>query len=463
MEMYTMDEAEVVAELERAGGVVFDVREEDRCGPSIASLDYVVAKSAALEGASEPAADDIDPLATSVADALEAGHRQRVADTLAEIARLDGVRLDGSPRTRAALEMLRNRANLLGFALTSDRGAVGRASVVVRRVLRRLMVQVLHRQSEFNRAGAELIDSMLMELSATRKLVDAQREMIGSSEARIEQLERARSAASAGQAKLRQRLARAELRYAALRRSIIGANGTVARASSEAVPEAPDIDYLSLTNRFRGSTAEIRRRQEGYLRHFADVANVVDIGCGRGEFLQLLREHGVSATGVDVEESMVAECERLGLDAVLGDGIAYLESTPEASLGGIVAAQVIEHLSTNDLVRLVRVGFSRLRPGGVMLLETVNPTALITFSSFYADFTHNRPVHPQAVQWLAESAGFEAEIEYVSPVSDDRRLRSFGAPGVDPSAMAEFNRGIALANDLLFGYQEYALVARKPG
>ena len=161
---------------------------------------------------------------------------------------------------------------------------------------------------------------------------------------------------------------------------------------------------------------------------------------------------------------MVSRCRELGLDVIRGDALHFLRGRPEESHGGIFAANLVEHLERGEVVELVRLAFSRLRPGGALVIETVNPMCLLTHATFYGDFTRVGPLPPLALKWLAESCGFApVEIEYTSPVPADHKLRPLPTSAGDEAEVEAFNRGLAAANELLFGFQEYALVARKPG
>jgi 2-polyprenyl-3-methyl-5-hydroxy-6-metoxy-1,4-benzoquinol methylase len=459
-----MAEAEVVNAIEQAGGVVFDVRPESRGGPTIKSLDYVVAKSGARRGLSAgmPALvrpEHADPVASRISFALDAARAGQVASETTEIARLDTVARDASASLQREVHTLMDRGDLVGFGLTSRRTGVGRLSVLVRRVLRRMMFQILHRQTQFNRVVTGLFEKLATELDLMDRLPHVNYEMLGRAEARIQTLERAQAQARETNAELARGLARSELRFVMLARQL---RAPVGLDAGEDPMRQPGLDYMSLTNRFRGTREEIRSRQKRYLRHFADRSDVLDVGCGRGEFLELLREEGIEATGIDHDQDMVADCQRRGLTVFLADAMDYLANQPVEALGGIFAAQVIEHLPSDHLIRLVRLAFARLRPGGVMLLETINPACLFALSNFYLDPTHTRPVHPETLRWLAESAGFVAEVEYVTPVEEPLRLTPLPSAERHEAGIERFNRGIHSADQLLFGHQEYALIAHKP-
>jgi O-antigen chain-terminating methyltransferase len=237
----------------------------------------------------------------------------------------------------------------------------------------------------------------------------------------------------------------------------------------------PDLDafkYVSFENQFRGSPDEIRTRLEAYLPRFQGRADVLELGCGRGEFLDLLRAHGISARGLDTNEAMVRETRARGLDAVRADALEYLSDLPDGSLGGVFAAQVVEHLPPDYLGRLVETAAHKLRAGGIIVLETINPTCwLAFFESYIRDFTHVRPLHPETLQFLLRVNGFQrVEIEFKSPVPETQRLEALPwrvtlpDPLTQDAVQAVVDRMNAHAQTLnarLFGWQDYAVIGEK--
>ena len=225
--------------------------------------------------------------------------------------------------------------------------------------------------------------------------------------------------------------------------------------------------YVGFEDRFRGSEEEIRARLEFYVPHFAGAADVLDIGCGRGEFLDLMREHGIKARGLDLNVAMVEVCRERGLDAVQGNALDYLTSLPDGSLGGLIAVQVVEHLQPDYLVRLLETSFHKLRPGSTIALETINPTCWVAFfESYIRDLTHVRPVHPETLQYLMLASGFNrVDIAYRSPVGD--KLQAVVAPreGAGETLdelIAAFNRNVERLNARMFTYLDFAAIGRRP-
>ncbi len=231
-------------------------------------------------------------------------------------------------------------------------------------------------------------------------------------------------------------------------------------------PPALPMDYFAFQERFRGSATAIKARQQPYVEYFRGREPVLDLGCGRGEFLELLKEAGVASRGIDSDASMVAYCRERGLPAEQGDLMPFLAGQPDASVGGIFAAQVIEHLPPSVLLALLQSAYAKLQPGGVLLLETINPLCLWALASSYTlDLTHAQPVHPETAAFLAESLGFDAvEIRYTSPVPEQAQLQPL-APLPDPQWepwRQQLNENLQKLNNLLYTYQDYALMARKP-
>jgi SAM-dependent methyltransferase len=235
----------------------------------------------------------------------------------------------------------------------------------------------------------------------------------------------------------------------------------VARATTEA---ADDSAYTAFENRFRGSEEEIRRRQKGDAELFRGLEPVADLGCGRGEFLELLRDEGIEAQGVESNAHAVKECRNRGLDVVQGDLVEFLRRRDEGSLGGIFAAQVAEHLPPPVLAALLAEAHRTLRRGGLLLLETPNAASVVGFHGvFLRDVTHERPLHPETMRFLASAAGFsDVRIQMRNPVPEDVSLQFLpGSAGLPPQVIKHLNENIGRLNALVFAPQDYALLARR--
>ncbi|HEX9365690.1 MAG TPA: methionine biosynthesis protein MetW, partial [Vicinamibacterales bacterium] len=237
-------------------------------------------------------------------------------------------------------------------------------------------------------------------------------------------------------------------------------------ASSAAFSPALDAyKYVGFENQFRGSQETIRARLESYLPYFDGASDVLDVGCGRGEFLDLLKAGGITARGLDLNHEMVEVCRARGLEVAEADVVGYLDALPDASLGGLFAAQVVEHLQPGYLLRFLELAFHKLRPGAPIVLETLNPACWTAFfDSFIRDITHVWPLHPDTLRYLVLASGFQAaRIEYRSPVAAEDRLQAVAADPASPSAdLAEaFNTNVEKLNARMFTFLDYAIVARK--
>ena len=229
--------------------------------------------------------------------------------------------------------------------------------------------------------------------------------------------------------------------------------GGIARASADqGTTPGSDSFYLEFEDRFRGTRDDIKRSQEVYLDYVnvagagTDAAPILDIGCGRGEWLELLREHGCIARGVDLNRAMIVENQQRALDVVEHDALAYLADLPEASVRMVTGFHIIEHMPFDLLVRLFDECRRVLQSGGCVVFETPNPENLIVGAyTFYFDPTHRHPLPPQMVEFLAQQRGF-ADVDIL-------RLHPRPEQGADE----------ALLNKWFRAPVDYAVVGWKDG
>lgn len=218
-----------------------------------------------------------------------------------------------------------------------------------------------------------------------------------------------------------------------------------------------NFDYFSFEEKYRGSEEEIENRLKVYLEYFIGKNNILDIGCGRGEFLEILKENNISCKGIDINDKMVSICNDKGLKVKKADALEYLESLEDNSLGGVILNQVIEHLEPEYLINVIELIYKKLEPEAYVVAETINPQSMLVFTeAYFMDLTHIRMIHPYTIKFLLESKGFSsASIKYLSKVGDDLRI-----PQVKELPL-EFNKSINKLNDVVYGYRDYAVIGRK--
>jgi len=194
-----------------------------------------------------------------------------------------------------------------------------------------------------------------------------------------------------------------------------------------ASPRDPTDIYRGFEDIFRGPEDFIRERQRVYLPLVTGHAPILDVGCGRGEFLDLLAAAHISAIGVDSDAGMVARCHAKGHRVIHTNVLPYLRDGEPHSFGAIFAAQVIEHLPYDDLLDFLRLAQRALQPGGLLIAETVNPHALPAFKTFWTDLTHHNPIFPEVAVTLCRLTGYHtATVLFPNGTNDleqDRRVQ----------------------------------------
>jgi len=236
------------------------------------------------------------------------------------------------------------------------------------------------------------------------------------------------------------------------------------QAPAAFTPTLDAYKYVGFEDQFRGSQDTIRERLASYLPYFESASDVLDVGCGRGEFLDLLKSKGIGARGLDLNHEMVEVCRARGLDVAEGDVVGYLERQPDASIGGLFAAQVVEHLEPAYLLRFLELAAHKLKPGAPIVLETLNPACWTAFfDSFIRDITHVWPLHPETLRYLVLASGFSsARIEYRSPVAPEDRLETAAAAADAESSLVDaFNANVEKLNARMFTFLDYAIAGRR--
>jgi SAM-dependent methyltransferase len=319
----------------------------------------------------------------------------------------NGSSLTMRARARSAAEQF--------WAVTAERPPHGSAPArflkrALRKAMRWYVEPLAQQQRSFNDATLKLIDALFEELDRVSADRDSRGRLI---------------------AELEERLLRLERRPA-------GSQQTVAQQpAAAALP-----DYFAFESRMRGSTELVRERQRPYVDDLRDHAPVLDVGCGRGELVALLRDAGVAASGVDADGDMVSYARGEGLDVEQADLLTHLGAQQDASLGAIFAGQVVEHLPPSAIVRFLELAHSKLRDGGVLIVETINPLSPLALRNYFADLTHAQPLVAQTLEQLVRQAGFR---------------------DLDTRYLHEPDRGDATGAvaDVLFAPLDYAIHARR--
>jgi glycosyltransferase involved in cell wall biosynthesis/SAM-dependent methyltransferase len=282
-----------------------------------------------------------------------------------------------------------------------DQSSHGRFGVLAKRGVEALLRYHNHYQGEINLSFA----AFMRELEAIQ---NEQIERIDHVIAQVDQIvaqmegDRARlHALERAQAKLDGRFAARP--YMAV--DVFGTRGDLAEPMGYADGTADALDFADL---FRGPTDFIAERQRAYLPLLEGRTRIVDLGCGRGEFLELLREQGIDAVGVELDAALVERCRAQGLAVEHADAYDYLAGMPDASLDVIFSAQVIEHFPSDRLLEMLELARRKLDAGGLFIAETVNPESHEALKTFFVDLTHQRPIYPQVLLYLCRQAGYRS-------------------------------------------------------
>jgi SAM-dependent methyltransferase len=363
----------------------------------------------------------------------------------------------GQPRVRFRPE--------LGF---SSKPVIGVPITLVKKLILRLIFFVMDDLARQTDAAVTRLESALgAEASARELATESLGTRLASHEAAVQAESAAREAVALDVRALSLRLDaldesldRLQLspRLARLERGLRGRGTTqsaqAAPSEQPAPAEGASFDYLAFEARFRPQES-VTERHQAYVDELRSERRVVDLGAGRGELVKLLTEAGVAAYAVEIEPDFIELMRDEGLEVIDQDAVEHLRGLDDGWLGGIVASHVVEHLPAAAVSELVTLAADKLAQGGVLILETPNPESLVAGSvNFHRDLTHLRPIHPDTLAFLCDSAGFsQVEIRRLSRVPDEERLPETGAQNVDAV--------VQQLNELLYGYQDYAILARK--
>ena len=386
---------------------------------------------------------------------------------------------------------------LRGAPPQHDRTIAGR----LRAFIWRLVGPPLEAQERFN---AALVDHLNRNVAVHHQIQQATATMIDAARREFDALARFESllvqylqtvtpyldtkVRRAGGDELRDRVSLAEQRILALKRDLESRatrehDSAPPRDVSEAAPPAAgapapfgtrvdSLTYVGFEDRFRGSQETIRARLDGYVPIFAGASDVVDVGCGRGELLGLFQQHGIRALGVDTNDAMVESCRARGFDVERDDALRFLDRQADASLGGLIAIQVVEHFDPAYLLRFLETAHHKLRAGAPLVLETINAACWMAFFETYLrDVTHRQALHPDTLRFLVQTSGFtNVDVRFREPVRDADRLERVAPAGADAAVaqspalgalVAAVNAHADKLNARLFSSMDYAVVARR--
>lgn len=229
------------------------------------------------------------------------------------------------------------------------------------------------------------------------------------------------------------------------------------------------VTYVGFEDRFRGTRQDIEARVQDYVPLLSGASHVVDIGCGRGELLDALQRSGVSARGVDTNHAMVELCRGRGLEVEESDALSFLRRQAPESVGGVVAIQVVEHFAPAYLTAFLAAAHDALAPGAPLVLETINPACWAAFFDTYIrDLTHQRPLHPDTLQYLVHASGFrDVDVQFRQPMRAADRLSRLepevrdAAPPALRDVVDAINDHAHKLNARLFSSFDYVVVARR--
>ena len=334
-----------------------------------------------------------------------------LARIFARVARLLGI-----PEIQHRLDLFNSQLRDLSDSPTSDPRFGTLERHLERRMYQHLADQAAHTQQQIIDQAAHTQQQII---DLRQILNEAQQAIIATTMQHTEQVVGEVRAHLEAQLNVAKRDLDNLRRMAATQSPTTGA--TPSKAQAPAVID--DALYISLEDHFRGDKATVHQRQMEYLPYISHIVSdqfpLVDLGCGRGEWLQVLKENDISARGIDSNTACITECTENGLSASLGELLDTLTQLPDASCGSITMFQVLEHLPFDVVVNVLREARRVLIPSGVFIGEVPNSETLrVGASTFWIDPTHQRPLFPAVLAFLASSVGFTGVTgKYSSPLA----------------------------------------------
>jgi len=228
----------------------------------------------------------------------------------------------------------------------------------------------------------------------------------------------------------------------------------------------PAFDYFVFEEKFRGDERMISQRQKKYAKYFKNKSKVLDIGCGRGEFLDILKSENIDGYGIDIDEDMIQICEEKGIEVYNEDALSHIQKVPALSLGGIFISQVVEHLESDYLFMILDLSFDKLEENGIFVAETLNPDSLLSMKYFYMDPSHVKPVPSTTFEFMLEKAGFsDIRVHYIESADEKIKLGKLSSDIADDKLQKaiydQVNSNSEVLNKMLFGPVDYVITAYK--
>jgi 2-polyprenyl-3-methyl-5-hydroxy-6-metoxy-1,4-benzoquinol methylase len=225
-----------------------------------------------------------------------------------------------------------------------------------------------------------------------------------------------------------------------------------------------EINYSKFNEMFGGSEKEIKDISSQFLNFFTGCKNVLDIGSGRGIFLELLKENGIKSYGIDVDDDLIEYCKRKGLDVKKDEAYSHLDSLEDNSLDGIFMAHVIEHLPKEETVHLIKLFSEKLKENSYIVIALPNILNIsVSSNTFYLDPTHINHLHPEVLKFLLRENGFkDIQERFYQPFPVESKLIEIECPmGEKVKYFEDINSNFDILNQVLFGYRDYAVIAKK--
>jgi 2-polyprenyl-3-methyl-5-hydroxy-6-metoxy-1,4-benzoquinol methylase len=387
-----------------------------------------------------------------------------------------------SPRrngqTAEDLRFLQSSQDLSQIRFSSHRKVVGDIIVFVKRALQQLLTPILERQSAYNVVSARLVahlcervEHMEEQVASALEILRAEetaflealREMVTGQLGAISQQQAEALQALQGELAAQNRERRAQERHLthlleeARKRFAEPLDAQQVQTIVAEEGNALDAFFAPFDEQFRGSRDAIKQRLKVYVpmlketQSGVDEGAILDLGCGRGEWLELLQEEGLRARGVDRNRVLVEECRLYGLDVVESDLIAYLCGLPSGSLSCVTGFHIIEHLPFEVVLKLLDETVRVLRPEGMAIFETPNPqNLLVSTHDFYLDPTHRHPIPSRLMKFVAEVRGLRrVKIMHLHPFPEAEQVEDAGL-----EVAKRFNK-------LLYGPRDYAMIGWK--